>query len=366
MLKIIPVLQKFQYIKTIIPGVVLALIFCLFSQGINNLLAIEIFGTQKSPISTVLIAILLGILMGNAFTPRPGMMVGLDFTQQYILKLGIIFLGIRLSFEELIKFGSIAIPLIICCIVGVLILVKLLIKKVPISSKMSYLIAIGTSVCGATAIVATAPVINAKKSEVAYAIANITLFGVIAMIVYPYFAEWYFDNDSLKIGLFLGTSIHETSQVAAAGLIYDQQFNSPETLNVATVTKLIRNTFLVILIPLFAFLYNRGELKGQNYSILSIFPYFVIGFVAMIILRNIGDQFFLNSYNNLWLETVDIIKSSSKVFLTMAMAAIGLSTNLKDIRAMGYKPFIVGFIAMITVGLVSIITMQSFIKIFVF
>ena len=128
---------NFQYFKTVIPGVVLALVFCLFSQGINNVLAIEIFGTPKSPISTVLIAILLGILMGNAFTPRPGMMVGLDFTQQYILKLGIIFLGIRLSFEELIKFGSIAIPLIIICIVGVLILVKLLIKKVPISSKMS-------------------------------------------------------------------------------------------------------------------------------------------------------------------------------------------------------------------------------------
>ena len=199
---------NFQYFKTIIPGVVLALVFCLFSQGINNLLAIEIFGTPKSPISTVLIAILLGILMGNAFTPRPGMMVGLDFTQQYILKLGIIFLGIRLSFEELIKFGSIAIPLIICCVIGVLILVKLLIKKVPISSKMSYLIAIGTSVCGATAIVATAPVINAKKSEVAYAIANITLFGVIAMIVYPYFVNIYFYGAPMQAGLFLGTAIH--------------------------------------------------------------------------------------------------------------------------------------------------------------
>ena len=86
---------NFQYFKTIIPGVVLALVFCLFSQGINNLLAIEIFGTPKSPISTVLIAILLGILMGNAFTPRPGMMIGLDFTQQYILKLGIIFFAFR-------------------------------------------------------------------------------------------------------------------------------------------------------------------------------------------------------------------------------------------------------------------------------
>jgi len=347
---------KFQYLKAIFPGVTLALVFCLFSQGINNVIAIEIFGTAKSPISTVLIAILLGILMGNAFTPRPGMMIGLDFTQQYILKLGIIFLGIRLSFEEFIKFGTIAIPLIIFCIVGVLILIKLLIKKVPISSKMSYLIAIGTSVCGATAIVATAPVINAKKTEIAYAIANITLFGVIAMILYPYFAEWYFDGAPLKAGLFLGTSIHETSQVAAAGLIYDQQFNSPETLNAATVTKLIRNTFLVIMIPLFAFLYNRGEIRSEKYSILSIFPYFVIGFIGMIIVRNLGDQFFTTEKNNyeIWINLIEYIKILATVFLTMAMAAVGISINLNELKSMGYKPFIVGLIAAITVGIISL------------
>ena len=171
---------------------------------------------------------------------------------------------------------------------------------------MSYLIAIGTSVCGATAIVATAPVINAKKTEIAYAIANITLFGVIAMLIYPYFAEWYFNDNALEAGLFLGTSIHETSQVAAAGLIYDQQFNNPETLDVATVTKLIRNTFLVILIPLFAYLYNRGEVKDKKYSIFSIFPYFVIGFIGMIIVRNLGDQFFSTEYGNfyIWLKFI--------------------------------------------------------------
>ena len=352
---------NYQYLKSIVPGVVLALVFCLFSQGINNVLAIEIFGTPKSPISTVLIAILLGILMGNAFTPRPGMMVGLDFTQQYILKLGIIFLGIRLSFSDFIKFGSIAIPLIIICILGVLILVKLLIKKVPISSKMSYLIAIGTSVCGATAIVATAPVINAKKSEVAYAIANITLFGVIAMLVYPYFAEWYFDGAALNAGLFLGTSIHETSQVAAAGLIYDQQFNSPETLDVATVTKLIRNTFLVILIPLFAYLYNRGELKGQNYSILNIFPYFVLGFIGMIIVRNIGDQLFPigSEYHEMWINLIGYLKTLATVFLTMAMAAVGISINLGELKSMGYKPFVVGLIAAVTVGIISLIYIET-------
>ena len=94
------------------------------------------------------------------------------------------------------------------------------------------------------------------------------------MLVYPYFAEWYFANNALEAGLFLGTSIHETSQVAAAGLIYDQQFNSPETLNIATVTKLIRNTFLIVMIPLFAFLYNRGKTTERKYSIIDIFPYF--------------------------------------------------------------------------------------------
>ena len=355
------------YIKRIFPGVTLALIFFLFSQGINNVLAIEIFGTPKSPISTVLIAILLGILMGNAFTPRPGMMVGLDFTQQYILKLGIIFLGIRLSFEEFIMFGSIAIPLIISCIVGVLILIKLLIKKVSISSKMSYLIAIGTSVCGATAIVATAPVIKAKKTEIAYAIANITLFGVIAMIIYPYFAEWYFNKDEVKAGLFLGTSIHETSQVAAAGLIYDQQFNSPETLNVATVTKLIRNTFLVIMIPLFAFLYNRGEVKGEKYSIFDIFPYFVLGFIGMILIRNLGDQIFSNQNENyqIWVNLIEYAKILATTFLTMAMAAVGISINLSELKSMGYKPFVVGFIAAITVGFISLIYIETLSKFFI-
>ena len=82
----------------------------------------------------------------------------------------------------------------------------------------------------------------------------------------------------------------------------------------------------------------------------------------MIILRNIGDQFFLNTYNNLWLETVDTIKSSSKIFLTMAMAAIGLSTNLRDLKSMGYKPFLVGFIAMATVGIVSILSIEFYIN----
>ena len=308
-----------------------------------------------------MIAIILGLILGNIFKIREGFLIGLDFTQKYILKLGIICLGIQLKPFEFIKFGSIAIPLIIICIISVLIVIKLLIQKLRISRGMSYLIAIGSTVCGTTAIIATAPVINAKKSEITYAIANMTVFGILAMLIYPYFANFYFDESPLFVGLFMGTAIHETSQVAAAGLIYDQQFNSPETLNIATVTKLIRNTFLVIMIPLFAYLYNRGQNHTKNYSIVNIFPYFVLGFIALIILRNLGDVFFLQTNlagEEMWIEFVNLIKSSAKIFLSMSMAAVGLSTNLKDLKSMGYKPFIVGFVSLLTVGIVSLTTIE--------
>ena len=349
----------------IIPGIILAFVLYTLSQGFNNIIGIELLGYDKSPISTAMIAILLGMFFGNIFKVRDGFQKGLDFTREYILKFGIICLGIQLKPFEFLNFGKIAIPLIIICIISVLIVIKLLIKKLKIPTRMAYLISIGSTVCGTTAIMATAPVIKANKNEVSYAIANITLFGILSMLIYPYFANFYFDSEPLLVGLFLGTSIHETSQVAAAGLIYEQQFNSPETLNIATVTKLIRNTFLIIMIPLFAFLYNRGKTKEKNYSVLNIFPYFVLGFVGMIILRNVGDQLFISATNDNWNETIDTIKFFSKIFLTMAMAAIGLSTNLKDIKSMGYKPFIVGFIAMLTVGIVCIITIETYLNLII-
>ena len=241
----------FRNYLVFIPGIVLAFVLYSLSQGFNNIIGIDLLGYIKSPISTAMIAILLGIFFGNFFKIRESFQKGLDFSRDYILKLGIICLGIQLKPFEFLEFGKIAIPLILICIVSVLIVIKLLIRKLQIPTRMAYLISIGSSVCGTTAIMATAPVIKANKSEISYAIANITLFGILSMLFYPYFSNFYFEGNSLFAGLFLGTAIHETSQVAAAGLIYDQQYNSPETLNIATVTKLLRNTFLIVMIPLF-------------------------------------------------------------------------------------------------------------------
>ena len=153
----------FKKYLIVLPGIILAFVLYTLSQGLNNIIGIEMLGYEKSPISTAMIAILLGIALGNFFKIREGFLLGLDFTQKYILKFGIICLGIQLKPFEFLKFGSIAIPLIVVCIFSVLVVIKLLIKKLKISTKMAYLISIGSTVCGTTAIMATAPVIKANK-----------------------------------------------------------------------------------------------------------------------------------------------------------------------------------------------------------
>ena len=218
----------------VIPGIILAFVLYTLSQGFNNIIGIELLGYSKSPISTAMIAILIGIFFGNFFNIREVFQKGLDFTREFILKLGIIFLGIQLKPFEFLDFGKIAIPLIIICMVSVLVVIKILIKKLKIPTRMAYLISIGSTVCGTTAIMATAPVIKASKNEVSYAIANITLFGILSMLLYPYFANIYFEGNSLFAGLFLGTTTQETSIDASEGLNNDKQCNSRDSLNVAT------------------------------------------------------------------------------------------------------------------------------------
>ena len=130
----------------VLPGIILAFVLYTLSQGFNNIIGTEILGYDKSPISTAMIAILLGMFFGNIFQIRDGFKKGLDFTREYILKLGIIFLGIQLKPFEFLDFGKIAIPLIIICIISVLIVIKFLIKKLKIPTRMAYVITIGSTV----------------------------------------------------------------------------------------------------------------------------------------------------------------------------------------------------------------------------
>ena len=111
----------------------------------------------------------------------------------------------------------------------------------------------------------------------------------------------------------------------------------------------------------------RDRVKDKNYSIFSIFPYFVLGFIGMIFVRNIGDQVFTVGNDNyeFWETLINYIKILATVFLTMAMAAVGISINLNELKSMGYKPFIVGLIAAVTVGIVSIVSLETFLKVLI-
>ena len=351
-----------------LPGIILSLLIALLGIFFSDYLGTEIMGFDKSPISSIMLAIIIGLLVGNIFSISENFKLGIDFSIKKILRFGIICLGIRLGLGDIINLGLAALPLIIICLVSALLIVIYLSKKINVSSKMAALIAVGTSICGASAIVATAPAINADKEEVTYAIANITLFGILAMFFYPFLSNFIFNGNEYAVGLFLGTSIHETAQVAGAGLIYAEQFNSPEVLDIAAVTKLVRNTSMMIIIPLIAFIYHRNlKTAGSvsNLSILSMFPLFILGFIAMGIFRTIGDITLQSSGysfgllgSNDWASIISTVKQIAEISLAIAMASLGLSTNLKSIASLGVKPFYLGFVAATSVGIVSFMAIK--------
>src|SRR5210317_247004 len=340
-------------------GILTTFLVAIIAGELSTYIGVNLLGYKKSPVSAVIIAIIIGMIIGNLMNIPKEISKGFEFSAKLILRLGIILLGIRLSVGELLAYGITAIPLIIVCVIGIFLIIKICIKYFDVSEKMSYLISIGTGICGATAIIATAPVIDAKKEEVTYAVANITIFGIIAMFAYPFLAHFLFDNQAVPVGLFLGTSVHETAQVAASGLIYSDRFANPDVINTSTVTKLVRNTFLVALIPLIAHLYNTKNNQGSGYSIVKIFPFFVLGFIGFAIIRSVGDYYIVQQGTEIlsvetWKSTIQFIKHYAELFLTMAMAAMGLLTNFGDLKKLGIKPFVIGFIAATSAGLISL------------
>ena len=228
--------------------------------------------------------------------------------------------------------------------------------------RLGMLIAVVTSICGVTAIVATSPAIDADEDESAYAVAVITVFGLFATLFYPYLANFIFAENALKAGLFLGTSVHETAQVVGAAKIYADIYSETLVLDVATVAKLVRNVFIIIVIPFMAYTYANGKdgIVRKKTNILNLLPMFILGFLAVAVVRSIGDAG-LNTggaafglwAEQVWNNIISSIKYWAEILLVAALAGVGLGTNFRSIQALGIKPFIVGLGASVSVGLVS-------------
>ncbi|MDI7258356.1 MAG: putative sulfate exporter family transporter [Thermodesulfobacteriota bacterium] len=331
-----------------IPGWFLMLAIALFSSFLSQVITI---GTRH-PLESVTIAILLGLLLKNLFSLPPVFNPGLS-RYEVALKSGIVLLGIGLSFFALLEIGTKAITVVVLCLLIAPILFFFIGGKAGLSEKMNILIGIGTTICGSTAIAITAPLIEAEGDDVSYAIATISLFGLAAMFLFPLVAKLLGLNQSI-FGLWAGTAIHATPQVVAAGYMYGEVAGQ-----VSTVAKLTRNIFMAPAVFLIGLWYMKKRLKtagglskkGQ-YS--KAIPLFLFGFVAMAIIRTIGDAICpIPAIQWQWL--VQHINGLGKFLVLVAMAGIGLNTKLTTMRRTGPKPFLVGLVASILLAIISLL-----------
>jgi uncharacterized integral membrane protein (TIGR00698 family) len=320
-------------------------------------------------LSYIMTAIVVGLVVGNTVPMPAAVGPGVSFCLAKVLRLGIIMMGIRLSLFDAARIGAWGIPIVLACIITGLVLTTYFTRLLKLPDRLGTLMAVGTSICGASAIVAIAPAIEAEDEEVAYAVANITVFGIAAMLIYPYLAHAMFSGNVVMAGLFQGTAIHETAQVTGSALIYDQTFGvteKPSAADIAIVIKLVRNAFMAVVIPVMAYLYARRQAGREGgaarVSARRLFPMFILAFVAMAAIRSVGDAgtrdggLAFGAWSKAeWSATVAWIGNAAGYVLAMAMAGVGLGTRLKTLKGLGITPFYVGLFASAVVGLASAI-----------
>jgi uncharacterized integral membrane protein (TIGR00698 family) len=356
---------KVDRIPSLLPGMAAAILLAWFSIWLGKFVGETLLGFDKTPISSVMLAILFGLVISTAVPVPVILKPGLTFAVKKVLRLGIILLGIRLTIFDVLQLGVYGIPIVVACIAGALFFTTRLNSWLKLPERLGALIAAGTSICGVSAIVATGPAIDAEDEEVAYAVAVITIFGLLATLAYPYVADAIFAGQALKVGLWLGTSVHDTSQVVGSAKVYADVFSAPLALDTATVTKLVRNVFMAAVIPFMAFYYARktqSEAPGKGTNIAKLLPLFVVGFLLMAVLRSVGDAG-INTGGNAfgiwaegaWKDIYSTTKTWAGHFLVVALAGVGLSTNFRSFKGLGIKPFLVGLGAALTVGVLSFV-----------
>ena len=354
----------FELLGAVAPGLGLALALATLGSLAADWLGLRILGFEKTPISPILIAIAFGLLIRNSIGLPSVYEPGLQLALKRVLRVGVALLGIRLSLAAAGTIGLVAAPIALVCIASALVFVTWVNRALGLPGRLGTLIAVGTAICGNTAIVAIAPVIGAKDDEVSYAVGCVTVFGILALVGYPFLAEWLFSGNAHLSGYFLGTAIHDTAQVAGAGMVYLQQFGTPVALDTATVTKLVRNMFMLAVIPLVAFLHQHTEGSGGTGAKLRFsqaVPLFVVGFVAMTLLRTVGDlavaRFSIMPLDA-WQNVISTTGQVASWCLIVAMASVGLGTSFSRMKLLGVKPLAVGLIAAVLVGVVSFLLIQ--------
>jgi uncharacterized integral membrane protein (TIGR00698 family) len=327
-----------QYL-TLFPG--LALVLAIAT--VANLAS----GFLPPAVNAVIVAVLLGLLIRNAASIPPTFQPGITFSLQKLLRLAIILLGIRLSFFDVVRIGAQSLVIILACVSASLLLAYFGGRLLKLPGRLALLIGVGTAICGNSAIVATAPVVGAKDDEVSFAVATITLFGTVAVFLYPAIGLALGMSDTM-FGTWAGTAVNDTSQVVAAGFAFSDAAGQ-----IATVVKLTRNSLMAPVIVLLGITWAQAAsrsastsgLAAEQLQITKIFPFFVLGFLAMAVLNTLG--VFPK-------PVVAQVNNMASFLILMALAGVGLGTDLGQMRRTGLRPFYLGLLAAVLVASLSL------------
>jgi uncharacterized integral membrane protein (TIGR00698 family) len=291
-----------------------------------------------------LIALIIGMLLHPLVCRHETYRPGINWTSKIILRAGIILTGITLSFSQVIKTGKYALILMAFTLAASFGVGYICRKFFKINWKLSSLLSVSTAICGGTAVATLGPAIRAKNRDIAYAISATFIFDIITVIAFPWIGRLLRLGD-IGYGLWVGTAVNDTSSVVAAGYAFSDAAGS-----LATIVKLTRTLFIVPIVLIFSWIYAKTETPSktaEKVNIREIFPWFILGFLAVVGIRSTG---FVPD------NIVAGISFLSKFFLSMALAAIGLKTSFKEVTGVGIKPMIAGVIIDVSVVLVSLFT----------
>ncbi len=296
--------------KVILPGLVFTAAVAASAIVIADQVAIN----EEKVISEVIIAILIGLLI-KALIKMPAVFApGVEFSFKKIIKVAIILMGLNFSIAAVFSTGLSVLAVIIASIIAAMGLMELMWRLLNIRPSLARLIGIGTAICGASAIIASAPIIDeADDSDITYAVATITVFGLLAIFVYPVIGS-FLQLSEFHYGRWVGVAIHETAQVLAAGFAIGNEAGE-----VATIVKLTRTIMLLPVIFIFIQVGQKGRRSDEPFSrLLSAFPAFILGFLGLAVVRTAGDVLFTDSH--LWITTLTAFNQLSKFLIVVAMA----------------------------------------------
>lgn len=299
-------------------------------------------GKQFPIIGGAVIAILAGMMITLFIKNKIPFEAGIKFASKKILQWAVILLGFGLNLNVILQTGKQSLPIILSTISIALIIAFLLHKAMHIPGKISTLVGVGSSICGGSAIAATAPVIDADDEEVAQAISVIFFFNVLAALLFPTLGKilGFSTVSGEAFGIFAGTAVNDTSSVTAAASTWDNMYNlGSATLDTAVTVKLTRTLAIIPITLVLAFIRTHKEKgsEGKKVSLKQIFPMFILYFIAASVITTIAVSTGIDS------GIFAPVKELSKFFIVLAMAAIGLNTNIVKLIKTGGKPIVMGF-----------------------